>query len=134
MEEGSDWLVGVVQLFHGSIVVLDIGGSEAAVGSVEMDQHLSCGDIGESCDAMVEGAQVEFVDGADDLLLEGFVGGLVLDEERVLFVVVLAYIGNLGARESVWDGGGRARIERNGEGLACECIMYFRGDGEGEQA
>jgi hypothetical protein len=30
---------------------------------------------------MVEGAQVEFIDGADDLLLEGFVGGIVLDEE-----------------------------------------------------
>jgi hypothetical protein len=50
---------------------------------------------------MVVGAQVEFVDGTNDLLLEGFVGGVVLDEERFQLVVVLAYVGNLGARESV---------------------------------
>jgi hypothetical protein len=73
IEEGFGRLVGVVRLFHCSIVVLYIGGSEVAVGSVEMDQHLSCGDIGQSCDAMVKGSQVELVDGADDVLLEGFV-------------------------------------------------------------
>jgi hypothetical protein len=37
MEEGFDRFVGVVRLFHGGIVVLDIGRSEAAVGGVEMD-------------------------------------------------------------------------------------------------
>jgi hypothetical protein len=29
---------------------------------------------------MLKGALVEFIDGANDLLLEGFVGGVVLDE------------------------------------------------------
>jgi hypothetical protein len=32
---------------------------------------------------MVEGAQVEFIDDANDLLLEGFVGGVVLDKECI---------------------------------------------------
>jgi hypothetical protein len=37
MEEGFDRFVGVVRLFHGGIVVLDVGRSEAVVGGVEMD-------------------------------------------------------------------------------------------------
>jgi hypothetical protein len=37
MEEGFDRFVGVVRLFHGGIVVLDVGGTEAAVGGVDMD-------------------------------------------------------------------------------------------------
>jgi hypothetical protein len=82
---------------------------------------------------MVEGAQVEFVDGTDDLLLEGFVGGVVLDEERFQLVVVLAYVGNLGARESVGNCGGWAGIEGNDKRFACKCVVDFGGDGESEQ-
>jgi hypothetical protein len=37
MEGGFDRLVGVVRLFYGGIVVLDVGRSEVAVGGVEMD-------------------------------------------------------------------------------------------------
>jgi hypothetical protein len=67
------------------------------------------------------------------LLLEGFVGGVVLDEEHLQLVVVLVYVGNLGARESVGNCGGWAGIEGNHKGFACKCVMDFGGDGESEQ-
>jgi hypothetical protein len=51
-------------------------------------------------------------------LLEGFVGGVVLDEERFQLVVVLAYVGNLGARESIGNCGGWTGIEGNDKGFA----------------
>jgi hypothetical protein len=82
---------------------------------------------------MVEGAQVEFVDCANYLLLEGFGGGVVLNEERFQLVVGLAYVGNLGACESVGNCGGWAGIEGNDKGFACKCVMDFGGDGESEQ-
>jgi hypothetical protein len=76
------------------------------------------GDVGKACDGMIECAQIKFVNDANDLLLEGFVGGVIFEEERVIFeeerfqlVVILAKVGNLGACESVGYCGGRAWID-----------------------
>jgi hypothetical protein len=59
--------------------------------------------------------------------------GVVLDGEHFLPVVILAYVGDLGACESVGDCGGWAGIDGHGKGFACECVMDFGGDGEDEQ-
>jgi hypothetical protein len=91
------------------------------------------GDVGKACDAMIECAQIKFVDGANDLLLEGFVGGVIFDKERFQLVVILAKVGNLGACESVGYCGGRAWIDGNNKRFACKCVMNFGGDSESKK-
>ena len=67
------------------------------------------------------------------MLLEGFVGGFIFNEERFQLVVILAKVGNLGACESITYGGGWAWIDGNNKRFACKCVMKFGGDSESKK-
>ena len=82
---------------------------------------------------MIECAQIKFEDGADDLLLEGFVGGVIFDEECFQLVVILAKVGNLGACETIGYCGSRAWINGNNKRFARKCVMNFGGDSESKK-
>jgi hypothetical protein len=66
-------------------------------------------------------------------LLEGFVGGVIFDEERFQLVVILAKVGNLGACESMGYYDGWAWIDGNNKRSACKCVVNFGGDSESKK-
>ena len=75
-----------------------------------MVQDLASGDIRETCGSVAKGSKVHGLDGADELLLQCFVGGIVFSEKMLQGLVLLIDCCDLIA--------GRARgMDRNGAGI-----------------
>ena len=87
-EEGFNGLGRFVGGSELDVVLGKLGRRDVAVRVQQVLDELACGDVGESRVAMLEGADIELVDGSDELLFESSIDMIVLSPEpKRLFVI-----------------------------------------------
>jgi hypothetical protein len=90
-ELGEEGFNGLGRFVGGSeldVVVGKLGRRHVSVRVQQVLDELACRDVGESRVAMLEGADIELVDGSDELLLESSIDMIVLSPEpKRLFVI-----------------------------------------------
>ena len=97
IDECLDGQFGVVRFAKFGIVVLQVSRRNVRVGSVQVIQYGAGGGGAIADVAVAEGTDEHFVDGGNEHLLKGLVGGIVLVEYCGGNVMGVAKVGDLGA-------------------------------------
>jgi hypothetical protein len=130
VKEHFNGLVGVIVGLHLFVVGEEAGGTDICIGGIKMIQKISGATV---LIFDIFGAKREeehVLDGADDLLFESLVGGIVLAEERGGFVVRAIELGDLGVGTVARDGDAFARICWADKRCCRQCVVDVGGKHE----
>ena len=130
VEEKFDGLVGIVVGLHLFVVGQEVGGADIGIGGIQMVQKIAGAAVLIADVFGAKRAEEHVLDGADNLLFERLVGGIVLAEELGGFVVGAIELGDPGVGTATRDGGAFARICGADKRCGRQCVVDVGGERE----